>query len=382
MIMKKFVLAPDSFKESMTAKEVCVAMEKGVKKVFSDAEIIHVPMADGGEGTVESLVDATNGHKEYIEVQGPLPEQKVKAYYGILGDEKTAVIEMAQASGLMLVEPRYRNPLTTTTYGTGELIKAALDKGVSTVIIGIGGSATVDGGIGMAQALGVKFTDKYGNNIEPTGRGLTKIDKISTENMDKRVKKVNFIIASDVENILTGKKGAAAVFGPQKGATPDEVELLDKGLIHYAEIIRRDIGKNVEDIAGSGAAGGLGAGLIAFLDAKLQSGVEVVANTVELAEKISQADYVFTGEGGMDFQTKYGKTPFGVAQVAKKYQKPVFAEAGYLGERIEELYDIGISAIFGIVDKSESIEESLEKGPQNVERTTENIARLISSIIN
>lgn len=382
MIMKKFVLAPDSFKESMTAKEVCVAMEKGIKKVFSDAEIIHVPMADGGEGTVESLVDATNGHKEYIEVQGPLPEQKVKAYYGILGDEKTAVIEMAQASGLMLVEPRYRNPLTTTTYGTGELIKAALDKGVSTVIIGIGGSATVDGGIGMAQALGVKFTDKYGNNIEPTGRGLTKIDKISMENLDKRVKKVNFIIASDVENILTGKKGAAAVFGPQKGATPDEVELLDKGLIHYAEIIRRDIGKNVEDIAGSGAAGGLGAGLIAFLDAKLQSGVEVVANTVELAEKISQADYVFTGEGGMDFQTKYGKTPFGVAQVAKKYQKPVFAEAGYLGERIEELYDIGISAIFGIVDKSESIEESLEKGPQNVERTTENIARLISSIIN
>ena len=380
--MKKFVLAPDSFKESMTAKEVCVAMEKGIKKVFSDAEIIHVPMADGGEGTVESLVDATNGHKAYIEVQGPLPEQKVKAYYGILGDEKTAVIEMAQASGLMLVEPRYRNPLTTTTYGTGELIKAALDKGVSTVIIGIGGSATVDGGIGMAQALGVKFTDKYGNNIEPTGRGLTKIDKISMENLDKRVKKVNFIIASDVENILTGKKGAAAVFGPQKGATPDEVELLDKGLIHYAEIIRRDIGKNVEDIAGSGAAGGLGAGLIAFLDAKLQSGVEVVANTVELAEKISQADYVFTGEGGMDFQTKYGKTPFGVAQVAKKYQKPVFAEAGYLGERIEELYDIGISAIFGIVDKSESIEESLEKGPQNVERTTENIARLISSIIN
>ena len=380
--MKKFVLAPDSFKESMTAKEVCVAMEKGIKKVFSDAEIIHVPMADGGEGTVESLVDATNGHKEYIEVQGPLPEQKVKAYYGILGDEKTAVIEMAQASGLMLVEPRYRNPLTTTTYGTGELIKAALDKGVSTVIIGIGGSATIDGGIGMAQALGVKFTDKYGNNIEPTGSNLAKIDKISMENLDKRVKKVNFIIASDVENILTGKKGAAAVFGPQKGATPDEVELLDKGLSHYAEILRKDLDKDVEDIAGSGAAGGLGAGLIAFLDAKLQSGVEVVANTVELAEKISQADYVFTGEGGMDFQTKYGKTPFGVAQVAKKYQKPVFAEAGYLGERIEELYDIGISAIFGIVDKSESIEESLEKGPQNVERTTENIARLISSIIN
>ena len=379
--MKKFVLAPDSFKESMTAKEVCVAMEKGIKKVFSDAEIIHVPMADGGEGTVESLVDATNGHKEYLEVQGPLPEQKVKAYYGILGDEKTAVIEMAQASGLMLVEPRDRNPLTTTTYGTGELIKAALDKGVSTVIIGIGGSATVDGGIGMAQALGVKFTDKYGINVEPTGRGLTKIDKISTENMDKRIKNVNFIIASDVENTLTGKNGAAAVFGPQKGATQDEVELLDKGLSHYAEIVRKDLDKDVKDIAGSGAAGGLGAGLIAFLDAKLQSGVEVVANTVNLAEKISNADYVFTGEGGMDFQTKYGKTPFGVAQVAKKYHKPVFAEAGYLGERSEDLYDIGISAIFGIVDKAESIEESLEKGPQNVERTTENITRLISSII-
>ena len=176
--MKKFVLAPDSFKESMTAKEVCVAMEKGIRKVFSDAEIVHVPMADGGEGTVESLVDATNGYKEYVEVQGPLPKQKVRAYYGILGDKKTAVIEMAQASGLMLVDPKVRNPLVTTTYGTGELIKAALNKGVSTIIIGIGGSATVDGGIGMAQALGVKFTDKYGNNIEPTGSNLAKIDKI------------------------------------------------------------------------------------------------------------------------------------------------------------------------------------------------------------
>lgn len=375
--MPKFVLAPDSFKESMSAKEVCQAMEKGIRKVYPDAEIIHVPMADGGEGTTDSLVDATHGRKEVLKVQGPLPYQTVDAYYGILGDGKTAVIEMAQASGLMLVAPQERNPLITNTYGTGQLIKDALNHDIDTIIIGIGGSATVDGGMGMAQALGAIFLDKNGHELTGNGENLLKISKIDTTHLDPRLQKTQIIIASDVKNILTGPDGAAFVFGPQKGANPQQVQQLDQGLQHFSNIIARDLGKQVDQIPGSGAAGGLGAGLLAFTNAKLQTGVEIVAQTVKLAEKIAQADYVFTGEGGMDFQTKFGKTPFGVAQIAQKAGKPVFAEAGYLGERIEELYATGITAIFGIVDKAQSLEESLKAGPQNIARTTENIVRLI-----
>lgn len=375
--MVRFVLAPDSFKESMTAKEVCIAMEKGLRRVFVDADIVHVPMADGGEGTVDSVVAATNGQKKYLTVHGPLKGQRVKAYYGILGDGKTAVIEMAQASGLMLVAPEQRNPLETSTYGTGELIKATLDDGVKTIIIGIGGSATVDGGLGMAQALGVEFKDKDQKLVAPTGAGLLKIEDISIAKLDQRLAKTKIIIASDVENVLTGPTGAAKVFGPQKGADPQMVAFLDEGLHHYAQMIKKYLRKEIEKVPGSGAAGGLGAGLMAFLNADIQPGVEVVANAVHLAEKVAQADYVFTGEGGMDFQTKYGKTPFGVAQVAQKYHKPVIAEAGYLGERIEELYEVGITAIFGIVARAQSLEESLKNGATNIERTTENIARLL-----
>ena len=375
--MVRFVLAPDSFKESMTAKEVCIAMEKGLRRVFVDADIVHVPMADGGEGTVDSVVAATNGQKKYLTVHGPLKGQRVKAYYGILGDGKTAVIEMAQASGLMLVAPEQRNPLETSTYGTGELIKATLDDGVKTIIIGIGGSATVDGGLGMAQALGVEFKDKDQKLVAPTGAGLLKIEDISIAKLDQRLAKTKIIIASDVENVLTGPTGAAKVFGPQKGADPQMVAFLDEGLHHYAQMIKKYLRKEIEKVPGSGAAGGLGAGLMAFLNADIQPGVEVVANAVHLAEKVAQADYVFTGEGGMDFQTKYGKTPFGVAQVAQKYHKPVIAEAGYLGERIEELYEVGITAIFGIVARAQSLEESLKNGATNIKRTTENIARLL-----
>ena len=361
----------------MTAKEVCIAMEKGLRRVFVDADIVHVPMADGGEGTVDSVVAATNGQKKYLTVHGPLKGQRVRAYYGILGDGKTAVIEMAQASGLMLVAPEQRNPLETSTYGTGELIKAALDDGVKTIIIGIGGSATVDGGLGMAQALGVEFKDKDQKLVAPTGAGLLKIEDISIAKLDQRLAKTKIIIASDVENVLTGPTGAAKVFGPQKGADPQMVAFLDEGLHHYAQMIKKYLRKEIEKVPGSGAAGGLGAGLMAFLNADIQPGVEVVANAVHLAEKVAQADYVFTGEGGMDFQTKYGKTPFGVAQVAQKYHKPVIAEAGYLGERIEELYEVGITAIFGIVARAQSLEESLKNGATNIERTTENIARLL-----
>ncbi len=375
-----FVVAPDSFKESASAKEVCQAMERGIRKVYPNAIVHHMPMADGGEGTVEALVDATNGRILEKEVQGPLPEQKILAKFGILGDGKTAVIEMAEASGLGLVQREKRNPLITTTYGTGELIAAALDEGVQEIIIGIGGSATNDGGAGMAQALGAKLLDENGASIGFGGGQLDKIVKIDIENLDSRLKNTVIKVACDVDNFLTGPTGAAAVFGPQKGATPDMVALLDKNLEHYAEIIRRDLGKDVNMIEGAGAAGGLGAGLLAFTNSALQHGVEIVVDTIKLEDIVKEVDYVITGEGGMDFQTKFGKTPYGVAKLGQKYGKPVFAVAGTLGKNFEELYDHGMSAIFSIMLKPCSLDDALRDGADNIEKTVESIVRTIKTI--
>lgn len=373
----KFVLAPDSFKESMTAKEVCQAMEKGIKKVLPDADIISVPMADGGEGTMDSLVDATNGKKYAVEVTGPLGKQ-VTAHYGILGDQKTAIIEMAEASGLSYVSQNKRTPetiKTTTTFGTGELINAALRNNVTRIIIGLGGSSTNDGGSGMAQAIGVKFFDQDDHEITKKlgGGDLKQIVRVDTTDINLKIKNTEFLLASDVTNPLTGPNGASYVFGPQKGADQKTVKELDDNLTHYAEIIGEDIAQT----PGSGAAGGLGAGLLAFTQAKIYPGVKLVANEVHLAEKIKDADYVFTGEGGTDFQTQFGKTPYGVAQIAKKYNVPVISLAGYIGKGIDQLYDKGFTAIFGILAKAENIDQALKDGPQNVERTTENIVRLI-----
>lgn len=373
----KFVLAPDSFKESMTAKEVCQAMEKGIKKVLPDADIISVPMADGGEGTMDSLVDATNGKKYAVEVTGPLGKQ-VTAHYGILGDQKTAIIEMAEASGLSYVSQNKRTPetiKTTTTFGTGELINAALRNNVTRIIIGLGGSSTNDGGSGMAQAIGVKFFDQDDHEITKKlgGGDLKQIVRVDTTDINPKIKNTEFLLASDVTNPLTGPNGASYVFGPQKGADQKTVKELDDNLTHYAEIIGEDIAQT----PGSGAAGGLGAGLLAFTQAKIYPGVKLVANEVHLAEKIKDADYVFTGEGGTDFQTQFGKTPYGVAQIAKKYNVPVISLAGYIGKGIDQLYDKGFTAIFGILAKAENIDQALKDGPQNVERTTENIVRLI-----
>lgn len=375
-----FVVAPDSFKESASAKEVCQAMERGIRKVYPDAIVHHMPMADGGEGTVEALVDATNGRLLEKEVQGPLPEQKILSKFGILGDGKTAVIEMAEASGLGLVPREKRNPLITTTYGTGELIAAALDEGVQEIIIGIGGSATNDGGAGMAQALGAKLLDENGASIGFGGGQLDKIVKIDIENLDSRLKNTVIKVACDVDNFLTGPTGAAAVFGPQKGATPDMVALLDKNLEHYAEIIRRDLGKDVNMIEGAGAAGGLGAGLLAFTNSALQHGVEIVIDTIKLEDIVKEVDYVITGEGGMDFQTKFGKTPYGVAKLGQKYGKPVFAIAGTLGKNFEELYDHGMSAIFSVMLKPCTLDEALKEGVDNIEKTVESIVRTIKTI--
>ncbi len=374
----KFVLAPDSFKESMTAKEVCQAMENGIRKVLPDAKIISVPMADGGEGTMDSLIDATNGQKYAVKVTEPLGTP-VTAHYGILGDQKTAIIEMAEASGLSYVPQDKRTPATikkTTTFGTGELINAALKHDVTRVIIGLGGSSTNDGGSGMAQAIGVKFFDHNDHEITQKlgGGDLKQITRIDTIDINPKIKKTKFLLASDVTNPLTGTNGASYVFGPQKGADQATAKELDENLSHYVKII----GQNIAQTPGSGAAGGLGAGLLAFTHAKIYPGVKLVANEVHLAEKIKEADYVFTGEGGTDFQTQFGKTPYGVAQIAKKYDVPVISLAGYIGKGIDHLYDKGFTAIFGILAKAENIDQALKDGPQNVERTTENVVRLIA----
>lgn len=378
--MKKdlvIVLAPDSFKESMTAKEVCEAMERGIRKANSQIRCIHVPMADGGEGTMQSLVDATGGRVYSKEVVGPLGNNVV-AEYGILGNGEIGVIEMASASGIHLVDSEKRNPLITTTFGTGQLIKACLDKGVKKLLIGIGGSATNDGGAGFIQALGGRLLDENGDDLSYGGGALAKLHTIDLSNLDERLKYVSVEVACDVNNPLCGKEGASYVFGPQKGATREMIEILDQNLSHYADVIKEKLGKDVISKAGAGAAGGLGAGLMAFLDVKLKSGIEMVIEYANLEEKVRDADMVWTGEGSIDFQTQYGKTPLGVAMIAKKYNKPVIALAGRVGNDIDVLYDKGIDAIFGIMRGVTSIEEALVKGPENVEKTSENIIRLLN----
>lgn len=373
---KTFVLAPDSFKESMTAKEVCIAMEKGLRKVYPTANYVHIPMADGGEGTVQSLVDATGGQLRYIEVTGPLGEP-VTAAYGLLGDGTTAAIEMASASGIHLVNKDNKNPLKTTTYGTGELIRECLNQGIRKIIIGIGGSATNDGGTGMAEALGAKFLDAKGNTLPRGGGSLGGLANIDISSLDARLQQVQLIVACDVTNPLCGEHGAAHVFGPQKGATPEMVQQLDANLAHYADVVKRQLGKDVRDLPGAGAAGGLGAGLLIFTRTALQKGIEIVIEYTGLKQKLANADIVFTGEGGIDFQTKFGKTPYGVAQAAKQSGKKVIAVAGYIGEGIDTLYQEGIDAVFGIVPGASELGKLLVEGPQNVERTCENIARVL-----
>lgn len=374
----KFILAPDSFKESMTAKEVCMAMEKGIKSVFKDAECIHVPMADGGEGTTESLVEATKGQMYEASVHGPFGE-KVTAKFGILGDQKTAIIEVAEACGLHLVERHKRNPLLTTTYGVGEMILAALDLGVEKIIIGLGGSSTNDGGVGMLQALGVKLLDQYNKNLTFGGGELDKLQTIDLSQIDSRLLNIEIEVACDVSNPLTGENGASAVYGPQKGATAEMVGQLDAGLKHFANIVKEQLNLEVDQIPGAGAAGGLGAALIGFCQAKLRKGIDMVIEYSQLEEKMQGANYVLTGEGSIDYQTQYGKTPVGVSKVAQKHHIPVIALAGKVGNDIEPLYALGITSVIGILPSVVTLEEALKEGPTNVEKVTENLMRLIST---
>lgn len=372
----KIIIAPDSFKESMTAKEACEAIEKGMKIVLPNAEFIKVPMADGGEGTTQSLVDATEGKMYFVETTGPLGE-KVKSKFGILGNGEIAVLEMASTSGLELVPREKRNPMITTTYGTGELIKKAMDMGAKTILIGIGGSATNDGGAGMIQALGGKLLDENGKQISFGGGELSKIKKIDLSELDSRIKNIKFIAACDVQNPLTGETGAANVFGRQKGATEEMVKILDNNLKHYADLIRKDVKVDVENIPGAGAAGGLGAGLMAFLNAELRKGIDIVVEYSKLEEKIKGADFVITGEGSIDSQTRFGKTPYGVVSVAKKYGVPNITLAGNVSKDIEILYDYGFDAIFSIMQGVDNLDNALKNGKVNLEKTAENIARLI-----
>ncbi|WP_251861796.1 glycerate kinase [Clostridium sp. Marseille-Q2269] len=377
----KFVLAPDSFKESMTAKEAADAMEKGIKKVLKNAECIKVPMADGGEGTVQSLVDATKGEIVNVKVTGPDGKSEVDAMFGILGDGKTAAIEMASASGLHLIQKEKRNPLYTTTYGTGELIKAALDKGVSTILIGIGGSATNDAGTGMLTALGAKFLDEKEKEIPFGGGNLDKLNKIDLDGLDKRLIDIDIRVACDVDNPLVGEKGASHVFGPQKGATKDIVEKLDKNLSYFADITENKIGKDLRNLEGAGAAGGLGFALIAFLNAKLARGINLVIEYTKLREKVQEADFVFTGEGSIDFQTIFGKTPLGVARVSKEFDIPVIAFAGRIGDDVDVLYENGIDSIVNILRGAIDLKTALKEGKINMEKASENITRILALTI-
>lgn len=370
------LLAPNAFKGCLTAPQVCDALAEGIRRVLSDADIIKVPVADGGDGTVESLVNATGGQLFYQEVTDPLGG-RVTARFGIMGDGETAVIEMAEASGLRLVPEEKRSPLITTTYGTGELIRAALEKGCRKLIIGIGGSATNDGGAGMAQALGAKLLDADGNELPFGGAALARLARIDASSLIPRPASLAVTVACDVENPLCGDQGASAVYGPQKGATPEMVKQLDAALCHYAAILQRDLGKDVANVPGAGAAGGLGAGLMAFLDARLERGVDIVLRAVNMRERVRHAHLVFTGEGAMDRSSVYGKAPVGVARVAKEFGVPVVAVVGAAGAGYEKVYKHGIDAVVPIPLRPMTLEEAMRDAHRLIADAAERVMRLI-----
>ncbi|MBP8922612.1 MAG: glycerate kinase [Thauera sp.] len=372
----KIVIAPDSYKESLSALEVAQAVEAGFRQVFPDADYVLVPVADGGEGTVDAMVAATGGRKETVTVSGPLGEP-VEAFYGLTGDGDTAVIEMAAASGLALVPPDRRNPLLTSSRGTGELIRAALDAGARRFILGIGGSATNDGGAGMVQALGARLLDLEGRELDGSGGDLARLERIDVSALDPRLAECRIEVACDVDNPLTGARGASAVFGPQKGATPEMVQALDANLARLARIVGRDLGVAVDTVPGAGAAGGMGAAMLAFFGATLKPGIEIVTAAVDLDTHVRDADLVITGEGRIDFQTVHGKTPIGVARVAKRHGKPVIGIAGSLGAEVGVVHAHGIDAVFSVLGKPCTLDEALRDAAANVELTARNVAAVL-----
>lgn len=369
----KIVIAPDSYKESLSALEVANAIEQGFREIWHDADYVKIPVADGGEGTVEAMVEATTGRIVEVDVTGPLGEP-VTAFYGLSGDERTAFIEMAAASGLEQVPVTLRDPLKTTSWGTGELIRHALDVGVEHIIIGLGGSATNDGGAGMVQALGAKLLDAQQNDIGQGGAALEALAQIDISQLDKRLAACRIEVACDVTNPLTGKEGASAVFGPQKGATAETIDRLDTALAHYAQIIARDLKVDVLELAGGGAAGGMGAALYAFCGAQLRRGIEIVTDALQLDACVADADLVITGEGRIDSQTIHGKVPVGVAKVAKRYNKPVIGIAGSLTADVGIVHEHGLDAVFSVIYTICTLDDALKNAAENVRMTARNVA--------
>jgi len=371
----KIVIAPDSFKGSLTAKQAGEAIAAGVRRALPEGEIVIKPMADGGEGTLQCLVDATDGKLLQTTVKNPLGRE-ISAEFGILGDGVTCVIEMAAASGLYLIAAEERNPLLTTTYGFGQLIRAGLDLGCRRFILGIGGSATNDGGAGMLQALGFRLLDQNGQELAFGGGALAKLRRIDRSQADARLADCQFTIACDVTNPFVGPNGASYVFGPQKGASPEMVQQLDDHLRHFADLIHATQGIALHDLAGTGAAGGVAGVLLAFLRGRLQSGIQIVRETTKLAEAMTGADLVFTGEGQVDFQTAQGKTPCGVAQLAKQYGIPVIVLAGSIGKGIDALHQEGVTAVLSIANKPMTLEQSMEQAAELLEQAAEQAVRI------
>ena len=376
----RIVVAPDSYKGSVSALGVADAMERGIRRVFPEAVVRKIPIADGGEGTVESMVGATGGALRKTQATGPLGGG-VDAHWGILGDGKTAVIEMAAASGLTLVARDKLNVRAATSRGTGELMLAALDAGLRKIIIGIGGSATNDGGAGMARALGIRFLGADGHDLPEGGAALAQLARIDLSGLDPRIAETELIVACDVDNPLCGARGASAVFGPQKGATPEMVTELDNALAHFARIARATTGRDVADFPGAGAAGGLGAGLMFFTPAKLRPGVEIVLEAVGFAEAVGASDFAITGEGRTDFQTAYGKAPVGVARVAKSQGIPVFCLSGGLGQGANDVLEQGIDAVMSICDRPLSLEECMRDGAGLIEAGAERLCRIVKAAL-
>lgn len=371
----KIIIAPDSFKDSLSAEGVAQAIAQGLIQVWPDAELVQCPMADGGEGTVDAVLAACKGQLRRHSVRGPLGIT-VEARWGWLADSHTAIIEMAEASGLQLVPPGQRDACITTTYGTGELIRAALDAGAERIILAIGGSATNDGGAGAMQALGVQLFDAQEQPLAAGGLALERLARISLEHLDPRLAQVRFDIAADVNNPLCGLHGASAIFGPQKGANPEQVQQLDKALGHFADLCAQCLPSDVRDEPGSGAAGGLGFAAKAFLGAQFRAGVEVVAELVGLDQAVRGANLVITGEGRFDAQTLRGKTPFGVAQIAQRHHVPVIVIAGTLGEGYEQMYAHGVNAAFALPAGPMSLEQACRDAPRLLRERAADIARV------
>lgn len=372
----KIVIAPDSYKGSIYASDAARAMADGVLRVLPDAEVVLVPVADGGDGTLETLVETSGGRIITSDVTGPLGET-VSAEWGAMGDGVTAVAEMARTSGLALVSLEDRDPLNATTYGLGEVILEALEAGYRRFILGIGGSATNDAGAGMAQALGVRLLDADGADLPPGGAALARLDRIDASGLDPRAAEAEFDVACDVNNPLTGPEGASAVYGPQKGATPEMVEQLDAALANFAQVVKRDLSADVNDVPGSGAAGGLGGGIMAFLGGRLRPGVDIVLDTVDLASRLDGADLIITGEGCMDFQTVYNKAPIGVARLAVERGIPVIGVSGSLGDGFTDVHEHGIAAAVAITHAPMTLDEATDRVAELIASATQQAVRLI-----